>query len=210
MGLSRHPAHPRRWAFGVYAQGVGGVTDVGEMHLRKGWYFGVAPVDDETVNLCVVTGPRPEGRTPQEIVRRVIAADRLMAARTREAAFVSDVRVLGPLAVDVDLPGRAGLFLAGDAAGFVDPMTGDGLHLAIQSAMLTAQSVLRAIEHGDVHGEAARLATARDGALARKLRFNRLLRRLVDAPAVLDLAAWTASFAPGFVHRAVSYAGDAG
>src|SRR5215472_17505301 len=43
LGLSRHPRSPRRWAFGTYAQGVRSVSDVGEMHVRDGFYLGIAP-----------------------------------------------------------------------------------------------------------------------------------------------------------------------
>ena len=34
------------------------------------------------------------------------------------------------------------MFLAGDAAGFIDPFAGDGISLALQSGTLAAQSIL--------------------------------------------------------------------
>src|SRR5688572_28702325 len=58
MGLRRTPS-VRRWAFGAYAQGVRDVGDLGEMHIRAGWYLGIAPVDGTTANVCLVTPPRP-------------------------------------------------------------------------------------------------------------------------------------------------------
>jgi flavin-dependent dehydrogenase len=45
-------------------------------------------------------------------------------------------------------PGRDNVLLAGDAAGFVDPITGEGLGHAIHSGALTAQAVAEAIEAG--------------------------------------------------------------
>ncbi len=67
--------------------------------------------------------------------------------------------------------------LAGDAAGFIDPMTGDGLRFAIQGGELAAAAALGALEHGwsGVHEE---LARARARAFAAKWRFNRALRLL--------------------------------
>ncbi|HVD91467.1 MAG TPA: FAD-dependent monooxygenase, partial [Vicinamibacterales bacterium] len=55
LGLARHPARPRRWAIGVYYEnfmkGDRPGTDLGpspgilgEMHVRRGRYIGVAPV----------------------------------------------------------------------------------------------------------------------------------------------------------------------
>src|SRR5262249_13864045 len=120
LGLSAHPRHPRRWAFGVYATGVRDITSLGEMHIRSGHYVGIAPLPNDIVNVCVVTGPRPEGRVPREIIERVLAQSPEIADRFRRAEFVSPVSVLGPLAVDVRTAGVDGLLLAGDAAGFVD------------------------------------------------------------------------------------------
>jgi 2-polyprenyl-6-methoxyphenol hydroxylase-like FAD-dependent oxidoreductase len=161
------------------------------------------------VNVCVVTGPRPGGGTPEGIIREAMARDPGLRRRSAAASFVSPIRVLGPLAVDVRAQGAAGLLLAGDAAGFVDPMTGDGLRLAMTSAVLAAREALATLTTGDVVGAPDRLAAARRRALGGKLRFNRAVRRLVDLPWLLDLAGWSATVAPGFVRRAVRYAGDA-
>jgi flavin-dependent dehydrogenase len=125
------------------------------------------------------------------------------------ARFVSPVRVLGPLAVDARGVGAPGLLLAGDAAGFVDPMTGDGLHLAITSAGQAADAALGILESGDFAAGLLRLAQERRATLGRKQRFNRVLRRFVDSPVALELAGWGARVLPGAVRRAVCYAGDA-
>jgi flavin-dependent dehydrogenase len=113
----------------------------------------------------------------------VIARDRTLAARFQGARFVTTVRVLGPLATNARAAGVEGLLLAGDAAGFVDPMTGDGLHLAMRGAMLAAGEALHALESGDFAGAATRLAAARRASLGTKLRFNRAMRFVAGSPA---------------------------
>ena len=209
LGLVSHPTRARRWAFGVYATGVAGVTDVGEMHIRAGAYLGIAPLGGGLFNVCAVTGPRPEGPAPLDVVRRAIARDPAIAARFEHVAFQTPVRVLGPLAVEARAVGVPGLLLAGDAAGFIDPMTGDGLHLAMRGAVLAAREALTALEHGDLAGAVGRLELARHAALARKQRFNRWLRRLVDSPVALDVAAFSSRITPGLIRWAIRYAGDA-
>jgi len=209
LGLVDEQAPPRRWAFGTYASGVAGVGELGEMHLRRGYYLGIAPLDETCANVCVVTGPRPPGSTPLEVIRHLIGADEALAARFDRARFDWPVRVLGPLAVTTRAAGADGLLLAGDAAGFVDPMTGDGLHLAMQSARLAAVEALRALEHGTSSRAAERLGQSRHRLLGRKLAFNRALRRLSSSPAALRLVAGGARFAPGLVRATVAYAGDA-
>ena len=52
LGLSRHPVRPRRWAVGVYAARVDGMSQFGEMHVRRGCYLGVAPLPNGLTNVC--------------------------------------------------------------------------------------------------------------------------------------------------------------
>jgi flavin-dependent dehydrogenase len=206
-GLRREPA-VRRWAFGTYARGVADPTDLGEMHIRPRWYLGIAPVSTEEVNVCLVTPPRPDGRTPIEVIRRALEREPELASRFARAEINPHVRVLGPLASRVSAPGVPGLLLAGDAAGFIDPMTGDGLHLAMESALLAAAEISRVLVDGQFHTAPWRLAAARRARLGRKIRFNRWVCRLVESPAALRLASRGSRLFPDVIRRAVTYAGD--
>jgi menaquinone-9 beta-reductase len=46
-------------------------------------------------------------------------------------------------------PGRANILLVGDAAGFVEPVTGEGIAFAMQSASYAAHAILDAAHSGD-------------------------------------------------------------
>ncbi len=208
-GLASQPAWPRRWAFGGHATDVEGLGDCGEMHVRARHYIGVAPMPDGLATVCVVTGPRPDGRTAEDIVRRALRADPRLAERLAHARFVSPVRVLGPLAVDARRPGVPGLLLAGDAAGFVDPITGDGMHLAIRGGVLAANAALAALESGDLAAAVRRLEADRGDAFGSKLRVNRAIRALVGSPMALDVAGVGAQWLPGVLRKVVRVAGDA-
>ena len=116
--------------------------------------------------------------------------------------------MLGPLAVDVVRDDIAGLLLAGDAAGFIDPMTGDGLRFAVRGGELAAAAALDALEHG-WNGVHARLRASREREFASKWRFNRTLRTLVSSRAGVRAASVGARFAPGIVRRLIVEAGDA-
>jgi flavin-dependent dehydrogenase len=207
--LARRAARPRRWAYGVYATGIGEVSDLGEMHIGTGRYLGIAPLGRGVCNVCAVTADRLGGRRPLDVVRETIGADARLARRFARARFESEVTVLGPLAVEASGPGVPGLLLAGDAAGFIDPMTGDGLHLALRGAALAAEAARAALESGMFELAPAALADARRRAFAGKLRFNRVLRALVDSPRAIGLADRAAGFAPGLIRQLVNVAGDA-
>jgi flavin-dependent dehydrogenase len=100
-----------------------------------------------------------------------------------------------------------GLLLAGDAAGFIDPMTGDGLRFAVRGGELAAAAAMRALEHGwtGVHREHA---AARRAEFSDKWRFNRALRALVASPRAVDVAAFGARVAPAALRRVIEHAGD--
>ena len=208
LDLVSHPREPRRWAFGAYLTGVRDVTSYGEMHLHGGGYIGIAPLDDHRVNVCVVTGGRPAGQTPRAVMTSAIAANRRLRQRFTDVEFVSPVTVLGPLAVNAKAAGMTGLLLAGDAAGFVDPMTGDGMNLAMRGGLLAAREALRALETGEFDLAVRRLAEARHRELGAKLRFNRFVRRVVSSPLAVEVACWGSRVIPAVVRRAVRYAGD--
>lgn len=210
LGLAVHPRAPRRWAIGAYYQDVVGLGDLGEMHVRGDHYVGVAPLPGGLVNAILVVprhvaaGARvPAAQLLDDVLHRDPALrDRFLAARR-----IGRPTVLGPLAVDAPAPGMAGLLLAGDAAGFVDPITGDGMRFAIEGGILAAAAALDALA-GGWPGVVDRLAGARRVAFREKWRFNRAVRRLTGSPAAVRLLARIAPALPPLLAWAVRVAGD--
>jgi len=206
LGLVRHPASPRRWAIGGYFEGVAGVTSFGEMHVRRGRYIGVAPVPSGLTNVCVVV-PAGERFVARALLERTVAADPQLRERFAGARLASAAAVIGPLAVDADAAGVPGLLLAGDAAGFIDPMTGDGLRFAVRGGELAAEAALAAFA-GQSATPHVRLGRARRLEFSAKWRFNRALRRLVDRAVTVELAGAVAAAAPWMLRRTIGFAGD--
>ena len=208
-GLSRFAHAPRRWAFGAYFSDVAGMSGRGEMHIRRAGYIGVAPLPDGIVNVCVVLDPaaRSGGRTaPADTIVSTVRNDPALGERFVRARQVSGVTVLGPLGVDAIGAGRPGLLLAGDAAGFIDPMTGDGLRFAIRGGELAAQAALDELSSGaPAH---ARLWAARRREFASKWRLNRGLRILVGSPRATRVAAGVSRRWRAPVQLLVRLAGD--
>jgi flavin-dependent dehydrogenase len=226
LGLASHPKRPRRWAVGAYFDGVrpqpigqkqtsgsdhiSAPETFGEMHVRRNRYLGVAPVPGGLTNVCLV---RPSGpgdhalADPAALLTRELARDPMLRDRFADARLVAPPVVLGPLAVDTRRVALDGLLLAGDAAGFIDPMTGDGLRFAVHGGELAALAALQALEHGWT-GVHARLAADRRRAFAGKWRFNRAIRALVSSPRSIGAAAFAARLAPGVLRAVIARAGD--
>ena len=212
LGLASHPARPRRWAIGAYIDVAGDAASrrFGEMHVRASHYIGIAPVPGALTNVCLVTpwqaGDAPLG-DPRRIIAGALASDPRLRDRFAGAPMATTPVVLGPLAVDAHETPMDGLLLAGDAAGFIDPMTGDGLRLAIRGAELAAAAAAEVLARG-WDGVHARLARARRSEFSGKWRFNRAVRSLASSSSAVALAAAGARLAPAVLRRAMIYAGD--
>jgi flavin-dependent dehydrogenase len=208
LGLARYARAPRRWAVGGYFTGVTGLAPRGEMHVRSGRYIGVAPLPDGLTNVCVVTADRSALRDPRSLIASAVATEPELADRFAAARLETRPVCLGPLAVECRVPGMAGLLLAGDAAGFIDPMTGDGLRLAIRGAELAAAACLESLTRGDLAGAHLRLGVRRRQELGAKLRFNRLLRALAGSTPALHGAARATRLSSWPLRHVIRYVGD--
>jgi len=189
----------------------------GEMHLRHDRYIGIAPLPGGLVNACVVTADRGALQKPMQLLLDTLRSDPAFASRFADARSVTRAVCLGPLSVESSASGVPGLLLAGDAAGFIDPMTGDGLRFAMRGGELAAGVALNALERGRAdtrhngHGEDRAheaLALARRREFASKWRFDRALRALSGSPLALGIASRAARLAPQYLERTIAYAGD--
>ena len=81
-----------------------------------------------------------------------------------------------------------GLLLAGDAAALVDPFSGEGLHNAILSGSLAAETIMRAVERNDFSYQTLRsYEHACSQAMQPILRRSHRLRRILESfPRVVD------------------------
>jgi flavin-dependent dehydrogenase len=210
LRLAHLAQRPRRWAFGGYFAGVAGLDARGEMHIRHRSYLGIAPLSGGEANVCAVY-EAADGRPAPRVDRRraiadLVATDPELRERFARAALVSEVASLGPLAVESRGSGWPGLLLAGDAAGFVDPMTGDGLRFALRGAELAAEAALRELASGVPAARDLHAARAREFAV--KWRLNRTIRAVVGSRPALWTGAALARRWSAPVRYLIGVAGD--
>jgi flavin-dependent dehydrogenase len=229
-GVVRRPPLGDRPALTFHvAEPAPGVTRDARMVLFDGGYVGLAPVPGGRVNVGIVLASRAW-------------RERLRAEGA--AATVAAVMVAIPTALDDPVPWSApercdaiegaapvgtrvgarfgrGWLLVGDAAGFFDPFTGEGLHRALRTAELAVEGIDRHLG-GDPDALAAygravtRLTLGKDlvsrlvqAFLAAPPAFAYAARRLASRPEVRetmgrvigDLVPASAAFDPRFLAR---------
>lgn len=117
-----------------------------ELHGFKGGYCGLAMVEDGTVNLCFLAdetvfrygGGRVEPFLKQVGHHNPLFGEWLKQAEPVGAQWLS----VGALAFGARGPVHRDVLLAGDAAGLIAPLAGDGIAMALRNGQLCAAQVV--------------------------------------------------------------------
>jgi flavin-dependent dehydrogenase len=127
----------------------------------NGWTW-IIPLAEDLMSVGVVlltdvyrnAGSSPESKgadeTPEDYLERMIHSKGLLdGGMSPDATRVSDVRVNGNVGYTCDRFVGDGWILVGDAAYFIDPCYSSGVHLALSSAELAADTFLKCHCSGD-------------------------------------------------------------
>jgi flavin-dependent dehydrogenase len=172
------------------------------MIVFDGGYVGLAPIPGGRVNVGIVVG----GRSWIERLRHDGAAAVVGDVLARIPAAADDpvdwgaarrcdpIEGAAPIGHRVSRCHGQGWLLIGDAAGFLDPFTGEGLHRALRSAALATDAI-----GAHLAGDTSALA-AYDRSLTRRFRSKDAVSLLVQAflgrPALFERAARALSERP--------------
>ena len=97
----------------------------------------------------------------------------------------------------------------GDAGGFLDPFTGEGIYAALRSAEIAAEIGARALRAGNVSAAALRPAHARRSAeFAAKMRVTVILQHVIARRALSVAAARLLASRPRHLARLMGVLGD--
>lgn len=148
LGVVRAARGRRRFAVGGHYRGFAALGEYVEMYVGDGTYFAINPLGDGVANAMVVVDDRRLGAWSADVDAgiRGRAAQLARGARSFESAERVGPRMsIGPLDFAVRSVARAGVLLAGDASGFVNPFTGQGIALALRGGIDAAATIRRAI-----------------------------------------------------------------
>jgi flavin-dependent dehydrogenase len=187
---------PKLVAFKAHLENTNAPLTACEIYSYPGGYGGVSTIEKGLSNLCFIidaTHVKEACSDPEAVLRRSVM-------RNPRAAFtLSDARVCTEwLSVAIESFGRyrptpiRGLLAIGDAASFIDPFTGSGMLMALESGDLVAQTIVRhqhKLEHSiDAVGE---LCSDYSNAYRKKfdsrLRICGMLRRVAFRPMLAQL-----------------------
>jgi flavin-dependent dehydrogenase len=196
LGLSRAAPRHRRWALMGHFLGVETPEDHGEMIVTPYGYCGINPLPGGIANVCVVLDPRRGGGAMPgkarlgAFFRALIDSHPLTRRRMARSSLAEGLWAVGPMACRPAGSVADGALLVGDAAGFYDPFTGEGIAMALRGAELAAKTLDRALRAGDLSRRAlAGYERERRAAFAARLRLDWILQAILPRPRLADWVA---------------------
>lgn len=135
LGLSR-PVRRSRTAIHIDRPSRCATAPLGEMHVfADGAYIGLNPVREWTINLSLVCDPSELRRhSAAEAINRRIAASPHLAGLVEPLPPGTRPGVTFPANARVRAAATRDAALVGDASGYIDPLTGEGIFAALWTA----------------------------------------------------------------------------
>jgi menaquinone-9 beta-reductase len=195
--------HPGSWfGFGAHfsdmTRGLGGRI---ELFVFDGGYAGLGPIEGGRLDLALIArveALRASGNSPQRLFEERIIGNPLLAQRLDGSQLLSSWRAIGPLKFGVRIPASHGALFLGDAAGTIDPFSGEGISNALVAAELALPYVERALAKGHLTDEVARAWTSTwRSAFAPVTRRAGMLGQLFRHPRPAAFALRLLQFPPG-------------
>jgi menaquinone-9 beta-reductase len=194
LGLDMPLRWPRRTGLVAHYRGVTGLGSWGEMHVAPAGqgYAGLAPLEEGLTNVAFVTASAAVANRPgslEAFFAEGLSSIPAVVSRLAGAERVGGIRGVGAMAHRARKVIGDGFVLVGDAASFLDPFTGDGIHEALRGATLLAPVVDGALRAGDLSArQLAPYCAARRRAFWAKRQVCWLVQGFIATPALMDYA----------------------
>src|SRR5208282_137244 len=143
-GLEAAPSSRRRFALRQHFK-IRPWTDFVEVYVDDKGEAVVTPVSDESVGINFVW---EDGVIEQPKIPVLASRFPALLARLANAPTISRVRGAGPMARAAKRRNGERVVLVGDAAGFVDSISGDGLSIAFNSALILGKHLPEILKRG--------------------------------------------------------------
>ncbi len=192
-------------AFKTHLAGARTAAGTCEMFLYRGGYGGCLPVEDGCHNLCFIAPASVVislQHDPERVLRELVMTNR------RASEVLADARpVTRWQAVPIPPYGTScrttlgGVLAIGDAAAFIDPFTGSGILLALESAKIASEIILTN-QKADLKMIAQVYQERYRQSFGRRLRSSSMLRYAISAPRLAATVISMIGSSQGLLRRA--------
>jgi menaquinone-9 beta-reductase len=197
-------------AFKTHLRGAEINANACEIYAYDNGYGGCNRVENDLYNLCFIVSSADARRMtsdPERAMREVVFKNK------RAGTVLRNVEIAKPWhAVAIERFGRAelvpanGLITIGDSAAFIDPFTGSGMLLALESSNIAANAIVKSRDlNGGFDELSQRYRETYAVAFDRRLRFCSMLRHAASVPFWSGIMIAALKFSPS-IRRAIARA----
>ena len=150
LNLKKGSSQKGKIALAAHWEGVKELGPYCYMHISDPGYTGIAPVGKNRANVVlVVDRNKLAGANIEQFFMKTVLGNQLRRGILGAGAPVEKIRVMDTLSYSVKKPKCGGLILVGDATGFIDPFTGEGIYLSLRSSQLAVEVINNAFDRSD-------------------------------------------------------------
>lgn len=185
-----HKQKPKLIAFKAHFQNTCVAPGACEIYFYKGGYGGLSSIESGESNLCFIISAEQVKRCnsdPDRVMREMVMKNPRASYTLGSATTSSEWLSASWESFGRQSPTPAkGLLAIGDAAAFIDPFTGSGMLMALESGELAAEVILRHRHDLKTPTLASDYTTAYNAKFHSRLRICSLLRRAAFRPRLTE------------------------
>ena len=151
---------------------------LGQMHiLKNGSYIGINPIDEHEVNFSLVTNysDLKDFKSPKDLINFWISSQAHLSNQFHTLT-IEDVKTIYPITRKINKISTNRLTLIGDASGFIDPLTGEGMTTAILTAKILSSEIKK---NSSIQEAFYRYEDLRKSEFLEKEQFNLILQKII-------------------------------
>jgi len=187
-----------------------------ELHTWRGGYCGLVRVEDGFTNVCLLSRydviKERSQRAPEAFWQWLLARCPALSRRFKKAEMVTPWLATANVSFGRQLPvepgvlrGSPGVLRCGDAAGYIHPLTGDGMAMAARSGELAGAIIGAQLRGGlSAHDAAVLYEAAWRREFAARLQWAARLEPLLTSPVLTTVAIPLLARAPRLARMAVA------
>ncbi len=196
ISRTKTPKRPPMVAFKAHLENTSVEPGACEIYFYRGGYGGLSTIENGLSNLCFIASAgdvRACNADADRVMREIVCQNRRARLTLQEARLHSNW-----MAVSLEGFGRyrvapaGGLLAVGDAASFIDPFTGSGMLMAMESGELAANAIGEFLESPEdalsVDHLSERYSAAYQHRFDSRLKLCSLMRKAAFLPGVAEFA----------------------
>lgn len=183
-------------------------SDVVALHNFKGGYCGVSKVEDESLNLCYIVNydSFKKYKDIDEFQKQVVFKNTYLKDIFDRSAPVFKTRLtISQISFSVKSPIEQHILMCGDTAGMIHPLCGNGMSMAIRSAQILSELIVRYYRKKIKSREELEKAylTSWNKEFKSRLKAGRIIASLFNQEKLAEVMMWLVKLFPSLLPKII-------